>query len=249
VRLTAKNWGEFQHYKDRAPPWIKLHKKLLDDRTFQRLPDASRALAPMLWLLASESDDGTFDGSTEELAFRLRQTDRWVDAALKPLILAGFFVVVQSASAPLAEGLRDACLETEAEREAETKTEAPKSADLFDAFWSAYPKKRAKDDAQRAFNKRKPDAALLARMLDAIKTQRASEDWQKDSGKFIPYPATWLNDGRWQDEGAVALVVATNSRADETARLLAEREAEFKRQKGPDPDVLAALRGAVRRVA
>jgi hypothetical protein len=123
VRLTPKSWAEFQHYKDRSPPWIKLHKKLLDDRVFQRLPDASRALAPMLWLLASESDDGAFNGSTEELAFRLRQTDRWVDAALKPLILAGFFVVVQNASEALAEGLRDACLETEGETEKEAEGE------------------------------------------------------------------------------------------------------------------------------
>ena len=31
ARLHIKNWGEFQHYKKRNPPWIKLHKKLLDD--------------------------------------------------------------------------------------------------------------------------------------------------------------------------------------------------------------------------
>jgi hypothetical protein len=42
--------------------------------------------------------------------------------------------------------------------------------------------------------------ALLARMLKAIEWQRAAEDWQKDKGKFIPYPATWLNDARWEDE-------------------------------------------------
>jgi hypothetical protein len=239
VKLTAKNWSDFQHYKDRAPPWIKLHKKLLDDRTFQRLPDASRALAPMLWLLASESEDGTFDGSTEELAFRLRQTDRWVDAALKPLILAGFFIVVQGASAPLADGLRDACLETEGEKEAETKTEAPKSPDLFDAFWSAYPKKKAKDDAKRAFDKRKPDAALLGRMLAAIKVQCTTVEWQKDKGQFIPYPASWLNDARWEDESEVLVAQPVNSRAAETQRLLAEQAAHVRT--APPAHVLALI--------
>jgi len=27
--LRVKNWGKFQHYKDRNPPWIKLHRGLL----------------------------------------------------------------------------------------------------------------------------------------------------------------------------------------------------------------------------
>ena len=70
---------------------------------------------------------------------------------------------------------------------------------MFDEFWSAYPKKKAKDDAGKAFDKRKPDRELLDSMLAAIATQCRSEDWTKDGGKFIPYPATWLNDGRWTD--------------------------------------------------
>ncbi len=62
--LQPKNWAVFQHYKDRCPPWIKLHRDLLNDRSYMRLPIASKALAPMLWLLASESKDGVFDGSS-----------------------------------------------------------------------------------------------------------------------------------------------------------------------------------------
>jgi hypothetical protein len=80
------------------------------------------------------------------------------------------------------------------------KPAAPVGAVLFAAFWQAYPKKKAKDDALKAFQKRKPDQALLDAMLRAITAQRGTEDWQKEGGKFIPYPATWLNDGRWQDE-------------------------------------------------
>lgn len=71
---------------------------------------------------------------------------------------------------------------------------------LFDEFWTAYPKKRAKEGAMKAFAKRKPDRELLDQMLKAIETQRRSDDWVKDNGQFIPYPATWLNDGRWTDE-------------------------------------------------
>ena len=44
--MKPKNWSHFQHYKDRCPPWIKLHKELLNDRAFMTLPTASKALAP-----------------------------------------------------------------------------------------------------------------------------------------------------------------------------------------------------------
>lgn len=127
--LTPKNWAEFQHYKDRAPPWIKLHKKLLDDRAYQSLPLASRALAPMLWLLASESKDGSFDGAHEELAFRLRTNIKDIAAGLKPLIDKGFFSVVQNASGVPADCQQLAVPETEGETEAkrEKEAEAPTS--------------------------------------------------------------------------------------------------------------------------
>jgi hypothetical protein len=56
IYLRVKNWAEFQHYKDRNPPWIKLHRALLDDYEFARLPDASKAHLVLIWLLASQSD-------------------------------------------------------------------------------------------------------------------------------------------------------------------------------------------------
>lgn len=103
MKLIPKNWESFQHYKDRSPTWIKLHKHLLDDMAFQRLPVGARALAPMLWLLASESVQGIFNGSTEELAFRLRQNEKEISVALEALIKSGFFILYQDASNPLAD--------------------------------------------------------------------------------------------------------------------------------------------------
>ena len=123
--LQPKNWAVFQHYKDRCPPWIKLHRELLNNRSYICLPLASKALAPMLWLLASESKDGIFDGSLDELVFRLHITPKEYEDGLKPLIDKDFFVIV---SGVLAERLHDAIPETEAEREAETKTKREKKA-------------------------------------------------------------------------------------------------------------------------
>ena len=118
--LQPKNWAVFQHYKDRCPPWIKLHRDLLNDRAFMRLPIASKAIAPMLWLLASESKDGVFDGSLDELVFRLHITEKEYQAGVKPLIDNDFFNVV---SGVLAERLQTAIPETERETETETKKE------------------------------------------------------------------------------------------------------------------------------
>ena len=70
----------------------------------------------------------------------------------------------------------------------------------FERFWAAYPNKVAKADARKAWAKLKPSPALGAKILDALAWQSESEQWTKDDGHFIPYPATWLRGERWEDE-------------------------------------------------
>lgn len=70
----------------------------------------------------------------------------------------------------------------------------------FEAFWTAYPKKKSKGQALSAWKKLKPDSSLQALILKAVEAQKRSPDWQKDKGKYIPYPATWLNAMAWEDE-------------------------------------------------
>ena len=74
----------------------------------------------------------------------------------------------------------------------------------FDEFWSAYPNRQAKQAAQKAFAKLSPDSVLLEVMLASIAKWRRSESWSKDGGRFIPYPATWLNQRRWEDDPPAA---------------------------------------------
>jgi hypothetical protein len=78
----------------------------------------------------------------------------------------------------------------------------------FNAFWKAYPRKVGKDAARKAFDKRKPDDVLTEAFIRAIESQSKGEAWRKDGGQFIPHPATWLNEGRWMDEGIVSPAVA-----------------------------------------
>ena len=112
--LKPKNWAIFQHYKNRLPPWIKLHRDLLTDRKFMSLPIASKALAPMLWLLASEEENSIFDASFEELQFRLHISKKEYEDGIKPLIDNGFFEVV---SRVLADCLQVATPERDRDRE------------------------------------------------------------------------------------------------------------------------------------
>lgn len=82
----------------------------------------------------------------------------------------------------------------------------------FEVFWLAYPKKKAKGDAQRAWSKLKPNADLTDSILQAIEAQKTAEDWTKENGKFIPYPATWLNSRRWEDESPETVSSGTSLR-------------------------------------
>jgi hypothetical protein len=124
MKLRPKKWEAFQHYKDRCPPWIKLHREILNDRVFMLLPTASKALAPLLWLLASESkaQDGTFDASTDELEFRLRISRKEIEFGRKALIENGFFVDASIVLAPC-EQTTSTEGEEEGEEEGKTKKE------------------------------------------------------------------------------------------------------------------------------
>lgn len=69
----------------------------------------------------------------------------------------------------------------------------------FEIFWKAYPKKKSKETARKAFDKaiKKTD---LKTMLDAVEKQKTTSDWMDHGGQYVPYPATWLNAGAWEDE-------------------------------------------------
>ncbi len=76
----------------------------------------------------------------------------------------------------------------------------PQGADkLFEQFWEAYPKKKGKEAARKAWRKLSPDRELCRTMAKALKWQKQSPEWLKDNGQYIPYPATWLNGHRWED--------------------------------------------------
>jgi hypothetical protein len=74
--------------------------------------------------------------------------------------------------------------------------EAP-SVTSFAEFYMAYPRKVGKEAARRAFERAAKSAAP---QLIVDGARRYATDPNLPEKQFIPHPATWLNDGRWDDE-------------------------------------------------
>ena len=86
---------------------------------------------------------------------------------------------------------REGNIDTRVTRDAESR---------FARFWEAYPRKRGKGQAEKAWKKLNPNEQLLEKILQAIERAKTSDDWQKDNGQYIPHPGTWLNAKGWEDE-------------------------------------------------
>ncbi len=70
----------------------------------------------------------------------------------------------------------------------------------FDTFWKAYPRKVAKGDARKAWIQTEKIRPSLSNILEAIENQKNTQQWIENDGIYIPYPATWLRQERWDDE-------------------------------------------------
>ena len=83
-------------------------------------------------------------------------------------------------------------------RESRELEEEEKSAP-FDLFWKAYPRKVGKDYAKTCWKKKKGKPAIEV-IVAAVEKWKADQRWKDDGGRYIPNPATWINQGRWEDE-------------------------------------------------
>ena len=78
------------------------------------------------------------------------------------------------------------------------------AADGFDRFWASYPRRVGKKDAVAVWKKIDPDDALVDRIVAGVERWKRSEQWTKDEGRFIPYPATFLLGERWNESDSVS---------------------------------------------
>lgn len=121
--LRVRNWERFQHYKNRRPPWIKLHVETLDDYELMHLDNDAQLVYERLLLLAARTDNN-ISHDPEWIGGQIVQDPRVVQAAVATLISTGFLSVAgRKRSASKAIAARKQSADPEAEQKAETEEE------------------------------------------------------------------------------------------------------------------------------
>lgn len=201
--IRIKNWDKFQHFKDRRPPWIKLHREILEQRDIAMLSDCSFRVLVGLWLLASEDiEKQGILPDIDDMSFRLRIDKTKLINSLKELES----YLIQDDIKEISEQHQSVPPETETETykqegEKEDKT-SPKQKTRFDDWWAVWPKKVGKDAALKKWKSGKGEFDSMAdQLIIDVENRKANcWNWLKDNGQFIPNPATYLNGKRWEDD-------------------------------------------------
>jgi len=218
----ANQWLRLWHDMPTDPKWRTISKA-----SGQRIGDVMAVYVHLLVCASNATERGrTQSFNSEDVASALDLDTEQVEqviAAMQGRVLDGDLlkgwenrqVAREDGSAERAKAWREAQkasgerkpTTTERKRtpDKDTDKEKKKDTSAFAAFWSTYPKKEARKDAEAAFAKLNPNADLLARMVAAVEAKRNTIDWTKDGGKFIPLPATWIRAERWNDEGTSAV--------------------------------------------
>ncbi len=168
--MKIKNWRKFQHFKDRKPPWIKLHREILEQRDINMISDCSFRVLVGIWLLASE--DPAMEGNipdVDDIAFRLRLEKSKVIKSLQEL---ENFVEHDDINVISSRYQSDSLeTETEEEKEAEKEEKAaprkkPKKSHLqYPDWWGV--------DLQQEFkeHRKRKKAVLTQRIINKHTTE------------------------------------------------------------------------------
>lgn len=195
VKIT--NWDVFQHYQNRRPPWIKLHRQLLENRHWHQLGSDASKLLVECWLIASDNSDGTIHDDVEDLAFRLHREASTILPLLQELVGHGFIQIeTDDASEVLAQRLQVAVPETETEGETK-KRERVVYSEFFEELWQIH-RSGSKKNAL-PYYKKAIKIVSHEELKDALLkyTRTFSKDFK---GMHL---ARWLKDHRWEEqEGA-----------------------------------------------
>lgn len=66
----------------------------------------------------------------------------------------------------------------------------------WDDFWTLYPRRVAKKDAQKAW----AQMSEAQRMSAVVACANWRKIWAAKDAEYLPYPASWLRGERWEDE-------------------------------------------------
>jgi hypothetical protein len=181
-------------------------------------PYEGRRLLLHLALADFANDEGSCFPSQKTLALKARTTETWVSASVRQMIKDGLLEIIEKGNGrgnrtiyQLNKGITQ---KGESEKGETSDQQTPNvehlylyknrkepSKDLsssFDLFWNKYPRRVAKVAARNVFLSvmLKPNAPSLDTLLIAVDKYAKTEI----DKKYIAHPATWLRQGRWEDD-------------------------------------------------
>lgn len=208
--LRVRNFDTYQHYKKRRPPWIKLHAAVLDNYDIARLPDASKAHAFLIWVLASKLDN-RIPYDAQWIEKRISATEH---LNLQVLLSSGVLELVEDdASIALATRKQTAIPETETETETTSGQTAlterkngkphqlPDYPPEFEELWSVYPTRsggNSKSEAFKQFRARLKGGDTPAQLIAGTRRYRGYCDATDKTGtEFVKQTRTFLGVARY----------------------------------------------------
>lgn len=195
--LRVKNLEKYQHYKDRNPPWVKLHRDFLIDYQLRQIPVESRLFFACCLILASEVSNNIpcdLEYLSQRVGFPVSK------AVLRPL-LDRELLLASSASVLLAlDATRSVSVSDSVLISSSSEGKESEKGESFDSFWQVYPRKIGKGAARKVWLKLRPANGLVERICSQVQAAAQTDQWKRDGGKYIPHPATWLSQSRWEDD-------------------------------------------------
>jgi len=196
--ICIPNWDKWQSYrKDRGtPPWIKVHRSLLSSGKWAVLTDSEKGQIVSIWIVAA--DKGGIISSSPRVIQKICQLDD--EPNINRFIELGFLTTMCQPCGSQPDNQTTTTRPQHDAPETETETETEKNIkhtaqNEFERWWSVYPKKVGKKPARAIWKRIKPDADLL--IEDTTVKALGDDNWQRG---YIPNPATYLNQERWNDE-------------------------------------------------
>lgn len=203
MRLRIRKWKQFQHYgKMRRPPWIKLHRQLLENRRWHELSPSSAKLLVECWLIASEGLDGALSGDVvTDLAWRLHRTANDLVPALQELTDAGFIEVdYNDEDGPPSTVLAERYVRVEEKRIEKTKRAVRKYSEAFEEVWKIHgrgAKAKADDEYKKAVSNGVTHDVIVEKLTGYVAAELRPDDSPPFKGQHL---FRWLKDERWQEE-------------------------------------------------
>ena len=190
--LKIKNWEKFNLYSPKNPryqkrmTWFKFYgTDYINNIEIHKLNFEQKAILVELWCLGSESDGILPDNF--EISFRLHYPSDFIEKIVSELHARGWLEDYQQSAS--------------IEKRREEKIREDIVLDKFNEFWEVWPKGNRKVNrvgCLKLWQSQKLEE-IGDKIINHVKIM-SNTDWKKDNGQWIPMPATYLRQSRFDIE-------------------------------------------------